>query len=82
MKTIMLLVLMSAAVWGQKSQACKACPDTATIDAQFPRCNPKHVKPEKAKLQREPKRHDEGSKKSLPDGTLAIRLPRPLQPHP
>lgn len=81
MKAILLIVLMTGAGWGQKSQACKACPDSATIDAQFPRNNPKHVKPEKAKLQREPKRHDKGSKKSIPAGALAIRVPAPLR-HP
>lgn len=76
---ILWIVFMTGAVWGQRSQACKACPDTATIDAQFPRRNPKHVKPEKAKLQREPKRHDKGSKKSIPGETLAIRVPAPLR---
>ena len=81
MKAILLIVLMTGAVGGQKSQACKACPDTATIDAQFPRHNPKQVKPEKAKLQRAPKRHDKSSPKSIPHGAFAIRVPAPLR-HP
>lgn len=80
MKTIMLIVFMTGVVWGQRSQACKACPDTATIDAQFPRQEAKPAKPEKAKLQREPKRHGKDSKKSLSQGALEISLPAPSQP--
>ena len=50
MKTIMLLlVLMSGAAWGQKTQTCKACPSVADMDRQLDPKLPKASKPEKAK---------------------------------
>ena len=52
MKTVVLLVIMATAAWGQRTQTCKACPSVADMDRQlYPRL-PKAPKPEKAKQPR------------------------------
>ena len=80
MRRLMLLALVALALptagslWGQKSQTCNSCPAASETEAQFPRHDPKPVKPEKAKQQRGPKRH--GSKKSLKHGALGMHETR------
>lgn len=82
MRRLMFLALFAltlstaGALWGQRSQACNACPTAAEADAQFPRHDPKPVKPEKAKQQHGPKRHSKGSKKSLKPGALGMHETR------
>ena len=64
MKTSMLLlVLMAGAAWGQKAQTCKACPNVADMDRQLDPRLPKTPKPEKAKEQR-PKHAPKGQNRS------------------
>ena len=65
MKTVILLVIMATAVWGQRLQTCKACPSVSDLNEQFPRHAPRRQKPEQAREQRQVKpRHDKGKNQS------------------
>ena len=65
MKTVILLVIMATAAWGQRMQPCKACPRVADMNEQFSNRFPRHPKPEQAREQRQAKpRHDKGKNHS------------------
>ena len=66
MKTLALVLLLAATpLVAQKSVFCRHCPNTAALDAQFPRTTPKPPKPERAKEQRQAKpRHGKGKNHS------------------
>jgi hypothetical protein len=55
MKTVVLLVIMATAAWGQRTQTCKACPSVADMNEQFLRRTPRPPKPEQAREQRQAK---------------------------
>ena len=54
MKTVILLVIMATAGWGQRAQTCK-CPSVADMNEQFLRRTPRPQKPERAREQRQAK---------------------------
>ena len=54
MKTVILLVIMATAAWGQRAETCK-CPSVADMNAQFLRRIPRPPKPQQAREQRQAK---------------------------